>query len=1102
MKRNAVITMSTFLLALTAQLASASAFAVPLRWTVETSRAQPATFEAYQGETLELEAALTSYGKPLEAPSNYSLYWQTNGMGSAWWSAPVSSAPSPTNVLFATWSPTNDVGAKTYTCFIGQPGTIYHAAFQLRLRPSPGAAPNELPLPAKTIDFAQVIVTNAPWITEETDPTVPAWAKEPIPPRSSDGAARPLPKYLHALDFDDSYPNDAAFYYTVHGGEPVSCSSVRDGNTYSRNFDFPFDDRAEFVVRMSHSFDRFASVGVAQVGTNLTEKTVTSGEWSRFYRCLPGATVDGINENGVVVNINVVDGEPAWHDSGDLHPLAAVRWVLDHATNAQHAAEYLAANIRFPEGWQQNFHYMVADMDSTYVIENGSCSNFTGRVAMTNFPRLSMTYGAGWERYAILTNAASSITNVWYTNAYSTNTNWESEFHSSVEMLTAKTLWASKPKEQHRGESYLGFTWWQTVHTSAYDITNKVLRVAVQETDDWYTFAVPTAGTDEDEVTRIASNVVAVATKDFVTETITNGLVTASILTNAVIVNRNEATNGDYTVCGGEGAAAFAIAPTGCVYRINSSVAIGNGAIAAVPPEFTPQDGAQWTNKTARSVGVAIGHGAIAAPTNSTASYMNQTVAIGYNAQALALSSVAIGGGSSGEGLAKDEYDDEQYPHSPVAYGGQGIAIGYFTKARGANSTAIGQGSSGDATPAEAASDRSVAIGYKARVEAGADDAVQIGTGRNDSAGSLKFRDYELLDASGIIPRDRLGGAIPPVSDSVVLVPDEDGYVYLSDGSVSCLTGGVSDVRVSFPEKVAGISRGFVLILPAGTSGVSWPHNSFDYLGDELPEAVTEDTVIRVTEVKNDEMFTIVESLNIVKKRPTTRIKVNIDSFVPFDFVYIDGETDPSTTARVWWDDFNSESVASRTIQHSSVAKTSTICLENVTGPFALYKYTDGVPSTVVTEIETDIGGAFTGYAFGYQKALKRIVAPNITIFNARVTTKDGESITQSGSGLMNCSVLEYADLRGLTTLSRKTFNSCAKLKEVHIEGVTSISTGNDQSHFGKCNAIESIYLSSMTVEQVAGHVLFPFDIPEARLDYVRIHCKDGVIDGHGNMIY
>ena len=151
--------------------------AVPLRWTVETSRVDPAVFDAYQGETLTFEAALQSHGKPLAAPVNYSFFWQTNGMGSTYWEVKVRGegeqrnnstvhldpSPSPTNVLFATWSPEMDVGAKVYNCFIGSPSNIYHAAFQLRLRPSPGALPNALPLPTPVIDFAKVRVLNPPW---------------------------------------------------------------------------------------------------------------------------------------------------------------------------------------------------------------------------------------------------------------------------------------------------------------------------------------------------------------------------------------------------------------------------------------------------------------------------------------------------------------------------------------------------------------------------------------------------------------------------------------------------------------------------------------------------------------------------------------------------------------------------------------------------------------------------------------------------------------------------------------------------------------------------------------------------------------------------
>ena len=135
----------------TLALPSALPAAVPLRWTVETSRAQVAQFEAYRGETLDLEATMQSYGKPLETPVKPSLYWQTNGMGAAWWTAPATASG---NVLHATWSPTNDCGGTVYNCFIGGPNATYRAAFRLRMLPSPGFTPNHLKLPTVTYDAA------------------------------------------------------------------------------------------------------------------------------------------------------------------------------------------------------------------------------------------------------------------------------------------------------------------------------------------------------------------------------------------------------------------------------------------------------------------------------------------------------------------------------------------------------------------------------------------------------------------------------------------------------------------------------------------------------------------------------------------------------------------------------------------------------------------------------------------------------------------------------------------------------------------------------------------------------------------------------------
>ena len=136
---------------------------VPLKWTVETSRVQPVTFEAYHGETLSLEATLQSYGKPYSTGFNdYQIYWQTNGMEDVYWSAP---AACQDNVETARFTPEMDTGANVVRGFLGCPGEDFRAAFQIRLRPSPGATPNAIDLPASMIDFAKVSIQNAPWAT-------------------------------------------------------------------------------------------------------------------------------------------------------------------------------------------------------------------------------------------------------------------------------------------------------------------------------------------------------------------------------------------------------------------------------------------------------------------------------------------------------------------------------------------------------------------------------------------------------------------------------------------------------------------------------------------------------------------------------------------------------------------------------------------------------------------------------------------------------------------------------------------------------------------------------------------------------------------------
>lgn len=158
-------TLSTFFL-FAALLPRVLTAGIPVQWTADAYKLRPLEYDCYHGETLDLAASLTAYGEPIDLTGKTArLYWQTNGMESAWWTtnAEVRAVSGASNVLAATFRGDFDAGAKSVTGFIGIDGENYRAAFVLRFRPSPGFVPNVLPLPQPVIDFSKVVVLNPPW---------------------------------------------------------------------------------------------------------------------------------------------------------------------------------------------------------------------------------------------------------------------------------------------------------------------------------------------------------------------------------------------------------------------------------------------------------------------------------------------------------------------------------------------------------------------------------------------------------------------------------------------------------------------------------------------------------------------------------------------------------------------------------------------------------------------------------------------------------------------------------------------------------------------------------------------------------------------------
>ena len=479
----------------------------------------------------------------------------------------------------------------------------------------------------------------------------------------ADGKVRAVTDYLYAVDFSDSFADDAAWYYGHLGASSEAlggCSARRIGMTVERNYDWFYDETAEFVVSVSKSANRFASLGVASVGTNLTDAIVRSGADSPFYRCLPGATLDGVNENGVAVEINVVITNGAsWETRGgrDINAMGAVRWVLDHATSARSAAAELAGRVYIPDSMKRrgySAHFAVCDRDESWIVEDGVAAIRERNVpaVVTNFRVLDPTepYGTGYERYLMLTNAANPITAAWFREAYRRPFSRPTEFAApGVGAWTdtaALLAWAEANIPQGAPETLeRGGRSWQTLHTSVYDLEAKTLRIAVQERGEWFVFTLEGYGMPS--------------------------AVTATPIPNDL---KDRVSYVNWKTSGGE------TRPE----DENGSVVIGKGAQGTIDPDYIASLSNATGNVTLRSEAVAIGHNATVSNTSTKATV--QGISIGWNAKAVGSNPIAIGSG------ALHWYEDEEVGDRTYAKGSEAVAIGYCARALANQAVQIGNG--------------------------------------------------------------------------------------------------------------------------------------------------------------------------------------------------------------------------------------------------------------------------------------------------------------------------------------------------------------------------------------------------------------------------
>ena len=325
------------------------------------------------------------------------------------------------------------------------------------------------------------------------------------------GELTEIAPYLYEISYSDM--DEARFDAVQPLDAAAACSSVRCGAFHGRNLDLFYNESAEVVVHMAAGEDRFASLAVCGGIPQINAGTLAAGSEELFER-LPFLTMDGINENSVVVNVNVVPAIdhpcPTGTNPGARRIYLGVmpRYILNHAKSARHALELLEGlDLYGGFGESFNLHLMISDPGETLIVEfidnrivykagaREDEGNIMTNLFSTALPELT-PHSQGVERYALLKGAYASggteegmaelMKSVKYSQAYEPETDpfWYSEaYDGDIDINTPREAvmeslqgyFEAYKRHERKGE------FWQTLNTSIYNIDEQTLLLFVQE---------------------------------------------------------------------------------------------------------------------------------------------------------------------------------------------------------------------------------------------------------------------------------------------------------------------------------------------------------------------------------------------------------------------------------------------------------------------------------------------------------------------------------------------------------------------------------------------------------------------------------------------
>lgn len=359
-------------------------------------------------------------------------------------------------------------------------------------------------------------------------------------------------EYLWETDFI-SLDYAAAKQYMEEHYVPQTglCTAFRKGNFVGRNLDEVYDNSATIIVNVPAIGNNHASIGVVSGMTRFTEEFMEQGTDTELFKLIPFYTVDGINDAGLFVEINLLTPEQSKGRTTGTTPSVSQldsicmpmlpRYILDHYANVDDAIEgitkYVSVYSPRTDLLNNEFHFMLADSTKTVILEFVNNQIYVREVGEDkDFPAINSNfyvhgvtlnadktitrntdsnvnvngitpYGSGIERYNKVVKNWTAISNeettklmlyrLFFTNAYTANPRMYSEFVSNTETFGNLTITSPNSAfnqiiahsiNEYNNRNRLSGKTWQTIHSVVYNIAKKQFSICVQEIPEYYNF--------------------------------------------------------------------------------------------------------------------------------------------------------------------------------------------------------------------------------------------------------------------------------------------------------------------------------------------------------------------------------------------------------------------------------------------------------------------------------------------------------------------------------------------------------------------------------------------------------------------------------------